>query len=72
MPTIPFLSGLFGQPKDMKEYPVQKLPEEWQVKLTDDQMKVIRGKGTEAPYDGSYDNHMPSGGVYVRRRPSLA
>lgn len=56
----------------MTDYPVKRTPEEWQVKLTDDQMAVIRGKSTEAPYNGSYDKHMPSGGVYVRQCSSLA
>lgn len=65
MPTIPFLGGLFGQQRDMSDYPIQKSSEQWQVKLTDDQMRIIRGKGTEAPYDGSYDKHMPDDGVYV-------
>ncbi len=62
MPTIPFLSGLFGQQRDMTDYPGKMV---MQAKLTNDQLDVIRGGKTEAPYDGSYDRHMPNEGVYV-------
>lgn len=63
MPTIPFLSGLFGQHKDMTEHEGKVV---YQTKLTDAQLEIIRGGKTEAPYVGSYDRHMPSEGVYVR------
>lgn len=64
MPTIPFLSGLFGQQNDMKEYPV-KQDEVYQADLTKAQLKVIRAGDTEPPYVGTYDKHMPNEGVYV-------
>ena len=65
MPTIPFLSALFGQSKDMTDYPLKKNDSEWRAQLNADQFRVIREKGTEAPYSGEYDKHMPSQGVYV-------
>jgi len=65
MPTIPFLSGFFGQQKDMKDYPVKESEEYWRANLSKEQFRVIRQKGTEAPYAGEYDKHMPSEGVYV-------
>lgn len=71
MPTIPFIGGLFGQQRDMSDYPV-KMDEVYQADLTPAQLKIIRGKSTEAPYVGSYDKHMPDEGVYVRQIPSLA
>ena len=49
----------------MSDYPVQKSDSEWQAVLSPEQFRVIRGKGTEAPYAGKYDKHMPSEGVYV-------
>ena len=64
MPTIPFLSELFSQKRDMSDYPV-KQNEVYQADLTRAQLKVIRGGDTEAPYMGTYDQHMPNEGVYV-------
>jgi len=68
MPTIPFLSSFFGtnssSRKDMS-YPVQKSNEEWQAVLSKEQFRVLRNQGTEAPYTGKYDKHMPETGVYT-------
>ena len=72
MPTIPFLGSLFGsQQKDMTDYPVKKSDDEWQAVLSKEQFRVIREKGTEAPYTGEYDKHMPSEGTYVCSSLSL-
>ena len=49
----------------MTTYPVQKSDQEWRAVLSPEQFRVIRQKGTEAPYTGEYDRHMPSEGVYV-------
>ncbi|MCJ1282487.1 hypothetical protein MMC26_001810 [Xylographa opegraphella] len=66
MPTIPFLGSLFSSAasRDMS-YPVQKSDDEWQAVLNKEQFRVLREKGTEAPYTGEYDKHMPSSGVYT-------
>ncbi|KAL9607763.1 MAG: hypothetical protein Q9167_007346 [Letrouitia subvulpina] len=68
MPTIPFLGSLFSSSasnsKDMADYPVKKSDDEWQAILNKEQFRILREKGTEAPYTGAYDKHHPSSGVY--------
>jgi len=66
MPTIPFLGSLFStsSSKEMS-YPVNKEEEEWQAVLSKEQFRVLREKGTEAPFTGKYDKHHPDAGVYT-------
>lgn len=66
MPTIPFLGSLFGTSASEKmSYPDERSPQEWQAVLNKEQFRVLREKGTEAPFTGEYDKHQPKDGVYT-------
>ena len=44
--------------------PIQKTNEEWKKELTPDEYRVLREKGTEAPFSGEYDETFNEG-TYV-------
>ena len=41
--------------------PVNKTEEEWKKTLTPEQYRVLRGKGTEAPWSGKFNKHKEDG-----------
>ena len=66
MPTIPFLGALFHSSESRKmSHPVQKSDDEWKAVLNKEQFRILREKGTEAPFTGKYDKHYPAEGVYA-------
>ena len=43
------------------KYPYQRSEAEWREKLTEEQYRVLREKGTEAPHTGKYNLHFDEG-----------
>ncbi|MBW0517676.1 hypothetical protein O181_057391 [Austropuccinia psidii MF-1] len=44
--------------------PLPKTEEEWRLKLTPEQFRILRLKGTESAGTGKYNNHQATQGVY--------
>ena len=45
----------------MKKYAIEKTEEEWKKELGEEQYRVLREKGTEAPNTGKYNMHFEAG-----------
>lgn len=45
----------------MNKYPFQKTEDEWKSELTQEQYRVLRQKGTERPFTGTYNVHAEDG-----------
>jgi peptide-methionine (R)-S-oxide reductase len=46
----------------MKTYPVHKTEAEWLEQLGPDRYRILREKGTERPFTGTYNMHAEAGG----------
>ena len=44
-----------------QKFPIEWSEEKWKEKLTEDQYRILREKGTEAPHTGKYNLHFESG-----------
>lgn len=44
-----------------KRYPIEHSEAEWREKLSEEQYRVLRQKGTEAPHSGKYNLHFQDG-----------
>lgn len=44
-----------------KKYPIEHTEAEWREKLSEEQYKVLRQKGTEPPHSGKYNLHFQNG-----------
>ena len=45
----------------VKKYPVERSESDWRKQLSDEQYRVLREKGTEAPHSGKYNMHFQEG-----------
>lgn len=45
----------------MSKYPVQKSEAQWKEELGEERYRILRGKGTERPYSGTYYLHFENG-----------
>ncbi|MFC6859741.1 peptide-methionine (R)-S-oxide reductase MsrB [Zunongwangia atlantica] len=45
----------------MKKYNIEKSEAEWKEQLSDEQYRILRKKGTEAPHTGKYNLHFEDG-----------
>lgn len=45
----------------MSNYPIKKSPKEWKKTLNEEEYRVLRNKGTEAPHRGKYNLHFEEG-----------
>lgn len=45
----------------MKKYPIERSENEWKEKLSPEQYRILREKGTEAPHTGTYNLHFENG-----------
>lgn len=45
----------------MNKYPFQKTEDEWKSELTEEQYRILRQKGTERPFTGTYNVHAEDG-----------
>lgn len=66
MPNLPFLSSFLStNSSSTMSYPIQKSEQEWRAVLSNEQFRVLRKQGTERPFVGKYDKHMPDKGIYT-------
>jgi peptide-methionine (R)-S-oxide reductase len=45
----------------MSKYNINKTKDEWHSELSDEQYRILRTKGTEAPHSGKYNLHFENG-----------
>ncbi len=45
----------------VRKYPVERSESDWRKQLSDEQYRVLREKGTEAPHSGKYNMHFQEG-----------
>lgn len=48
----------------VKKYPIERSESEWRKQLNDEQYRVLREKGTEAPHSGKYNLHFQNGAYH--------
>lgn len=62
--SLSFLTSCNSQNKKTMDFEVKKTNAEWKAKLSDEEYRILREKGTERAFTGEYYDHFEKG-IYV-------
>lgn len=62
--SLSFLTACNSQNKKTMDFEVKKTNAEWKAKLSDEEYRILREKGTERAFTGEYYDHFEKG-IYV-------
>lgn len=62
--SLSFLTACNSQNKKTMDFEVKKTNVEWKAKLSDEEYRILREKGTERAFTGEYYDHFEKG-IYV-------
>ncbi len=62
--SLSFLTSCNSQNKNTMDFEVKKTNAEWKAKLSDEEYRILREKGTERAFTGEYYDHFEKG-IYV-------
>ena len=62
--SLSFLTSCNSQNKKNMDFEVKKTNSEWKAKLSDEEYRILREKGTERAFTGEYYDHFEKG-IYV-------
>lgn len=62
--SLSFLTACNSQNKKTMDFEVKKTNVEWKAKLSDEEYRILREKGTERAFTGEYYDHFEKG-IYI-------